>query len=94
MNMTLNLVGWLFYLIGMIWGTIREKKENQKIKDATSFLGEAIKTGDTEIYEDATFQLKKAQLDQIGPYSSYSIKTHFFTLGLGIFISNLILIFL
>ena len=51
MNMTLNLVGWLFYLIGMIWGTIREKKENQKIKDATSFLGEAIKTGDTEIYE-------------------------------------------
>ena len=50
MNMTLNLVGWLFFLIGMIWGTIREKKENQKIEDATSFLGEAIKTGDTEIY--------------------------------------------
>ena len=94
MNMTLNLVGWLFYLIGMIWGTIREKKENQKIEDATSFLGEAIKTGDTEIYKDATSQLKKAQLDQIGPYSSYGIKTYFVALGLGIFISNLILIFL
>ena len=94
MYMTLNLVGWLFYLIGMIWGTIREKKENQKIEDATSFLGEAIKTGDTEIYKDATIQLKNAQLDQIGPYSSYGIKTYFFALGLGIFISNLILIFL
>ena len=93
MYMTLNLLGWSFYLIGLIWGNIKEKKEVRKMQDATSYVGEAIKTGDNSIYEDATHKLLKLQMEQIGPTSSYSIKTHFTMLGLGVFISNIILIF-
>jgi len=93
MYMTLNLLGWSFYLIGLIWGKIKEKTEIKKMQDAKSYMGEAIKTGDDSIYQDAEFKLLKLQMEQIGPTSSYSIKTHFTMLGLGVFISNIILIF-
>lgn len=92
--MTLNLLGWSFYLIGLIWGNIKKKEEIRKMQDATSYIGEAIKTGDNSIYEDAKYKLIKLEMEQIGPTCSYSIKTHFTMLGLGVFISNIILIFL
>ena len=91
--MTLNLLGWSFYLIGLIWGNIKEKMENKKMQSLKSYMGEAIKTGDNSIYEDAKYKILELQMEQIGPTSSFSIKTHFTMLGLGVFISNIILIF-
>ena len=93
MYMTLNLLGWSFYLIGLIWGNIKEKIEIKKMQSLKSYMGEAIKTGDNSIYEYATHKLLKLQMEQIGPTSSFSNKTHFTMLGLGVFISNIILIF-
>ena len=91
--MTLNLLGWSFYLIGLIWGNIKEKIEIKKMQSLKSYMGEAIKTGDNSIYEDATHKLLKLQMEQIGPTCSFSIRTHFTMLSLGVFISNIILIF-
>lgn len=91
--MTLNLLGWSFYLIGLIWGNIKEKIEIKKMQSLKSYMGEAIKTGDNSIYEDAKYKILELQMEQIGPTSSFSIKTHFTMLGLGVFISNIILIF-
>lgn len=93
MYMTLNLLGWSFYLIGLIWGNIKEKIEIKKMQSLKSYMGEAIKTGDNSIYEDAKYKILELQMEQIGPTSSFSIKTHFTMLGLGVFISNIILIF-
>ena len=94
MYMTLNLFGWSLYLIGAIWGRIKEKKEIKKLRDANSFMGEAIKTGDTSIFEEAKYELLKAEMERLGPTGSFSIKTNFLFFGLGVFISNTILIFL
>lgn len=93
MYMTLNLLGWSFYLIGWIWGNIKEKMEIKKMQSLKSYMGEAIKTGDNSIYEDAKNKILQLQMEQIGPTCSFSIRTHFTMLGLGVFISNIILIF-
>lgn len=93
MYMTLNLLGWSFFLIGLIWGNIKEKIEIKKMQSLKSYMGEAIKTGDNSIYEDAKYKILELQMEQIGPTCSFSIRTHFTMLGLGVFISNIILIF-
>ena len=93
LNMILNILGWTSYLIGLIWGSIVAKKEAKKRLDACSFVSEAIKTGDQDIYEEASLKLRELELQQIGLLSSYSIKSHFTVFGLGFFISNIIIIF-
>lgn len=88
----LNLVGWSIVLIGLSIGWWMSKKEQVAIDKATEFMNQSLKTGDTNIIEQAREEMNSSWDKRVGIGGSHSVRVAGWLIAMGVFLSNLIII--
>ena len=87
----LMTLGWICLLLGWVIGYIMSNKEQKEIDNAISNFQETVKTGDNNLMNNMMEEYTKALKKRISLGGSYSVRVTFSIIGLGFFITNLLL---